>query len=460
MLVRLLFEWRKVKLMPEYQRVKWLRDHNIVRSRLQQFDGTASNLARSVGLVLAQQTKRNSKALNPSEAPQKVISDIKAFLTHLRETASSHEGSDEDDSSYEDIDDDDDYDECDCAVSADAAFAEADVEDMFGDLEGICSSMKSPLEEDLLRLKQFYPNFDEGCDPAAERERLNMCRLIIAWTSDGTILSHIAKSEEGAVETSIRVPEELCEAQCQLLFPEGVPHRLERLGGKRIFDARVSGTDCNRTVLDILSDMCLVAKNIGSERYNMDTVSHGNGWNVRRYVGASAPVLWILFPDGDHMTAVIALTEAALEYTPVFGAIFKEWQDSGENIDVYKLFCVKHVSNKQQKALNKLHDLLERSFSMLLPLKENAKLTVSKCQLSQADLSFIFFGNDSVKESAVEQARKISVQTVSFTQTISFKRDQLDMESSPYEFEHSLINDLPIGLRLFNAYRLGRYKEK
>ena len=128
-----------------------------------------------------------------------------------------------------------------------------------------------------------------------------------------------------------------------------------------------------------------------------------------------------------------------------------------------------------------VHEELQKCFNMLIPGEGLSKIKDNNCCVFQSQLQTLFFGRpidvsailtesggntDLLKKYYISEQVQSSKQTVIFPNPFdthnnkSKSREGKDKKNSnPYSFDNELIIDVPIGMRLLNAYR-NIYKDK
>jgi hypothetical protein len=460
MLVRLLCQWRAMNKPGgggggggsgfRNERVirDWLDDNNIVRSRIQQLDSTARNIARTVSQVLLRIDRRAATRRGPRY-------DLKAMLA-------AHENDSDSGDDLGCLGDGDPVDLMRAPDDYDYSYDEDDNE-----LANEDGNNGAPSELDRLSLEV---NLEDATDEEAEEAacRLNMCRLILAWSSDEMVLRQVVKKKPNAEAIStLRLGSgpAVTPAQCMSLFPPDVPHKL-RTSGSLMYDGKIRG-DLNLT--DVLTRMCSVGAFMADLRYDSEAYSDA-GWRAEPQIDVAAPIVWIVVKEENAL--FIAISDPNLEKVlfPIFAR--GKLADQGMEFGSYHVFGASKVSKSEFKALADFRNsgVFERVLSMTLPKRGHATLTVTGCEPCCRDLQDIFRVPDAEAEAADGSGGGggggggmlppgIKLQVQDRNQILSFEQAGAEAGGA-YFFKDSLLQDIPIGMRLYSSFKNARFKDK
>lgn len=445
-LVNLLCEWRKVSKDSSNQRQinNWLRENNVVRARIQQFDGIAKNLARTVTSVLS----RIDNRIESNRIPRY---DLSGWLAMQEDTVSIGSAPSSVSPSLPFLDDDD---------IADIAL---DIEFMRDEINEGNSEMLAKLDA----VADLRIDMSSATEQAKEITacRLNLCRLILVWSSDGFLLNQSRKMKVAAnYYDTIRLGDKyLKNDQLKSLFPVDVPWEIS-YSGTRIYDGKVHGEQC----LDVFHRMCEVGILMSDCRYDATAPTHGT-WSCSLVSDAQPPIIWISVVLNNKKTTIFfALPDSTSRQ--VLEAIFSggKFEKTLDKHGIYDVYSVVGASKKELTNLGLSRSVLSRTMTITIPATGNSKLTVCGCEPNFGDLSCIF----DIDEAAIhaKQSREIensdrslppgiSVQIFDKNCVLKFPSER-NVLANPYHFSNSIISDYPIGMRLFNSYKSSRYKEK
>lgn len=355
---------------------------------------------------------------------------------------------------------------------------------------------------------------------------LNRLRMVLVWTCEGNILSktkmaNVPKAEFSTVH--IKTPQ-VTYAQMATLLPTSkpraictdgevdlnIPWRLKS-GGRRIYDARVGQKRSSGSIEELLKDLYAAASSAPASRAPTEVVSiyvdDGNG----TISSPMAPVVWFIqqpqpsaaaADDGTVVIIAIPVGDDEVQdhscnvYFRILSSVFADKLSNAGTFDCdpdvhapeheakdgvdtdgahqgeqavgchgqrMVMFQVLHASKRELLYLNKMHEALPISVSMLVPTLGTAKVTATNCLPTLSQLQRIFFGDrqDENAHSDLESElialdeskglRKISEQIIGSQQTIDFTEgDNGDNGGS----RRGLLDDLPLGMRLIDSYRL------
>jgi hypothetical protein len=434
MLVRLLMDWRALNKSSgtdhrNERRVReWLEENNVVRSRIQQLDNTAKNIARTVGAVL----KRIDRRIEARRVPKY---DLSAWLAMQDDDLGSDSGSDaSESSSLPFLPDDSSCDEDDNELAHE-------------------DGVSCELDSIALKVNLTHASAEEVTEAAT---RLNMCRLILAWSSDEMVLRQSLKRKMTAdVMGTLRLGSNaLSPAQCMSLFPPDVPHELKN-SGSLMYDGEITG-DVNLT--DVLASMCNVGEFMADFRYGNSTSDLG--WRSEVNFDVAPPVVWIVMKEENAI--FIAISDRDLE--DLIDSIFapEKLADTGMEIGSYLVFAASNISKSEYKTLADFRNCgeFERVLSMTIPKTGHATLTATGCEPCRQDLQDIFCLPDlgPAKHNA-QLPFGVKLQVKDQNQILTF--EQASAESGQaYFFKDSLLKDIPIGMRLYTSYKNARFKDK
>lgn len=437
MLVNLLCEWRSLD-QGSHHLNQWLRRNNVVKSRMQQFDGVAKNIARTVAAVLT----RIENRLDARRIPRY---DLSGWLAMQDDIVSDDDSNLSDLSGLPFIDDTADED-----IALDIEFLRDEINEInfaaVAALSDIKSLKVSTIQNDAL---------NNSC-------RINLCRLALAWASDGFLLCQTPKKKIPVdYYSTVRLGNSsLSKDQFASLFPADVPVKMS-CSGSLIYDGKVKGSD----LLDVLKRVCNIGLFMADSRYNSAAINM-EPWRQNPVLDDAPPVVWISIQLKKATTAVfLALPDTESEN--LFASIFTSGflQNTGEMCGIYRIFGVEAVSKTEMKNLKLSRNVLKRSLTMTIPSGGNAKLTAVGCEPCCEDLRHIFDINESFTADHLSLNQKsnlptgVTVQVVDREYNLFFEREKF-FPGSKYYFPDSLIEDIPIGMRLLNAYKGARFKDK
>lgn len=410
-LVHLLTQWRELKHATDFERSVWLQKNNVVRARIHMMDMIASHLVRSVTSILKihQNKQKGTKSLIST-------SEIESLLQELR------------------IEDG------------------KDVGDYF-DEEALVSSLDaSPLAE--IRL------FSGG---SFDCTRINLCRLVIAWVGCNNVLRlKVVKSGKmtpAALNSLTITDRDLTEQHLSLIFPPSIPFTFQKRD-RMIFESTLR-CDSDRSYLNILESMCIVAYKCAGVKVSYRI--HHDIEDKEAFMDSLAAV-WIQFPtvdgDGNQQTAIVlALSDFMVDhYGDLITSVLGDLVADDEKFSGLNLFVASNVRPKTRKLLAALQDSLPASIYLVAPTsaRERARLSVAYVPLTEVDGEYIFQGRISGLTPGQEKsAPKISVNIVNCNRWVQF-----DEPSGEFNFPNSIIADIAIGVRLFNAYKMSRIRDR
>lgn len=435
MLVRLLMAWRELKNSDYAQRERridhWLRDNNIVRARIQQLDNTAKSMARTVSAVL----QRVDRRMEARRAPKYDLSSWLAAQDPLEsDSDSSSESGISEASSFP------------CLPYDDGSIDEDDNE--------LAHERDVPTDLDEPSLEVNLTNATEE-DIERAAQKLNMCRLILAWSSDELVLRMILKVMPTPEKASVlRLGNtNLSNEQLKSLFPPDVPFEFQSSGDKLVYTGEVRGA-----LNDILSNLCTVGQFMADSRYD----TNDSRWRRTASIDRSPPCAWIMLKREDELTLFYAASDEEMENNLYH--IFPEdkVEDTGMDLGIYRIFGVRGVSKSELKAMTALRNTTtrDRMLSMTIPDMNPASLTVTGGKLRYEDLETIFSTSGTNNDHGNKnEPPGVKIQITGGENVLSFAHEN-DCAGSPYSFKDSLIKDIPVGMRLYSSYRNSRFRDK
>jgi hypothetical protein len=413
-LVHLLVQWRELKCATDFQRSQWLQKNNIVRARIHMMDTIAFHLVRSVASII----KINGRKLKGTSVSV-ASSEIEDLLRDL---------------------------------------SIGDAPDGVGDYfdEGALESSlgSSPLAE----IKLFSSS---GFDYT----RINLCRLVIAWVGCNNVLrlKPVKGKLNPAAANSLTITDkDLTEQHLSSIFPPSIPFNLQKRD-RMVFESTLC-YDSNRSYLDILRSMCLVAykcagakvsyrihQDMNSEPVDLDTLA----------------AVWVLFPTVDEAgkqqnAVVLALSDSMVDnYGNLFTGVLGNLVVDEERFCGLNLFAASDVRSKARKLLTALqNDLPGGSMFLTAPasLQEVARLSVAYVPLTEVDAEYIFQGQIyGLGLDRMKPAPKIRFNMLHCNRWVQFEEEAI---KAKFSFPNSIISDISLGVRLFNAYKMGRLRDR
>lgn len=456
MLVNLLIEWRQIQKQTPHRVYKWLQENNVVRMRIQQFDSMAKNIARTVAGVLS----RIDIRLDARRMPKYDLTSWFANQTDL-------------DSDKGDMDDVDvDLDEIGSTDSSLPLIENSD--DIAFDLEFLRDTINESNSGVVSELSELKP-LKIGMSSALEQDkettatRLNFCRLVLAWCSDGLVVNmgKLKKKMQADVAHTLRLGgQQLTKPQLNSIFPSGVPYE-QRTTGLHVYDGHITASELS----DLLARLCDMGQMMADGRYDSYSTSD-QPWRHNAAIDVPAPVIWLTSTVPAKKSTTTTNVFFALPYqkdVDVICPMFPKnsWEDTEITMGIYRIFGVQNISKKQSKTLNICRSQLGRVISLAIPLEGHAKLTTLGCDPCYQDLDALFTVPATTTPATATAELKhgkqlplgVSLQVMDQNCSLYFESERA-IPDSPYYFESSIITDLPIGMRLYNAIKNSRYKDK
>lgn len=268
----------------------------------------------------------------------------------------------------------------------------------------------------------------------------NRLRLILTWTfSDNLLVQQPKTRTTTSNEVQVNPLTPLTSEQVQKLLPPDFVKYSFDMKGKRVYSAAFSGIKEEDTLYQILNDLMIVSEMHGCDLVWIDQRNTPSGSKEAKRDGL---VVFGVSMENDAFSETYEILKG------IFPADQLKFSEIFEGDLHYGVLVAENVSKKQTKLVNQLSALFNRCLSLQLLADADPKLTVCNCAVDESVLYLIFTGELSPIEPC-----KVSSQTISEQQIISFPPDTVDNEA------RSLIEDHPIGYRLLATYGLG-YKDK
>jgi hypothetical protein len=296
----------------------------------------------------------------------------------------------------------------------------------------------------------------------------NMLRLILAWNNEDNILQakDLNVKSDTAFYTAIIESPNLSLNHLKPLFPRNMPWKLDS-NVKKIYDGRFS--DTSRTPLQLLTALISAADTIITWLIHQSVIGDKKLLNITFIIAIATEES---NPDRDHDQQ-----EELVAFRKAFHINFPHIEKAGviegssKHGDVYDIFLLSNPSKREMKWWNEVHDELSKSVSMLIPVEGHAKIRDNNCNLTMSQLQNLFFGHsinvkasEDESEESLKKKYHIAEQIISSKQVLIFpnpleKNENTKNHGKKPAFPSDLIIDIPIGLRLINAYR-NIYKDK
>jgi hypothetical protein len=300
---------------------------------------------------------------------------------------------------------------------------------------------------------------------------VNLLRMILLWCSSGNVLRMADRGfgNKRAVDTSVVVGsnEVTPEHISALLGGAGISYRFGQLG-KRIYDARIRYWDAGQyfqSLVQLLEGMAAIALGHAPDKDAGDAEEGEGGGGGGGPSGRCADCWWVTVKSmDDRSTTVVVCLKRGPNMEGVLSMLNEmvfnnAMQRFAQNRGIYEqmaplatwsaaacCFIIRDASKSELKRLNDFRDRIDVSLSMFVPVVGNAKLTVSNCTPSNAQLQRIFY---LVAAEGEEQEVGIACQVTNHRTEITFPEtadaNETDLDFAP------LLKDLPMGHRLLNC---------
>ena len=347
-------------------------------------------------------------------------------------------------------------------------------------LKRVNDSLKNS-RDDKIKVKNFLgddPN--TWLDSELSAKKLNLLRLLLAWTSDGNFLRMKEekdggkKKETGFYDQIIIESPELTENHLSAIFPPEVQWSLDKLG-KRMYDGAFSASRLDPfDGTDVLADM------------------------VRSTLTSYVPLIWLY----DQTAGADPVSKGKARGSEAKGVLVvvvsEEEPDAFEDLDDIfgdrlesmgyleglreqgHVFIVVKPSNKELKRLNELHEAAPACMAMNVPKTGHPKLICTNFIPSQQALNRIFFGDEAEVANRIHKddlsspqnkKYKIAVQITGSKQILLFDNSSAEEATADINKPKShraaekqsavapLFKEPPLGYRIINSLRAG-YKNK